>query len=335
MIRESLHGKGMRRQALGHRSISVVITSYNQKAFLVEAIESALNQTLRPYEIIIVDDCSTDGSAELIGDYAGRYPDVIKAVFQESNVGVAKNRSCGFQEASGDLVTWANGDDRLLPRKLELELEAYDKDPEARWAYSQVFYVDACGHRTGTFRYRGKFRNKAYTFRDVAVSFGREPAYQLIDRSILEEVGLFDAKLDIYEDWDFVLRLAKHSRPAYCPEPLYEYRQYEGGLSSADSKTHLAALKRVHENLLPLLEGLADEDNRAIRRRFAAEISGFEALERLRTGRRPEAGRYLVRAITKNPWDIFYYEIAAMLLFPAIIIDGLRAVKSRYLAGLR
>ena len=99
--------------------------------------------------------------------------------------------------------------------------------------------------------------------------------------------------------------------------------------------THLAGLKRVHENLLPLLEGLADEDNRAIRRRFAAEISGFEALERLRTGRRPEAGRYLVRAITKNPWDIFYYEIAAMLLFPAIIIDGLRAVKSRYLAGLR
>ncbi len=100
--------------------ISVFITSYNQKKFLVEAIESVLSQTLKPVELIIVDDRSTDGSQEVIGEYARRYPDLIRPYYQEMNVGIAANKAFAQQHVNGDWLTYLNGDDRFLPQKLEL-----------------------------------------------------------------------------------------------------------------------------------------------------------------------------------------------------------------------
>ena len=303
-------------QKLEKKNISIVITSYNQKEFLVETIESALNQTLKPYEIIIADDCSTDGSVELITDYAKKYPDVIKPIFHQKNLGVSKNRSSGFKKATGDLITWANGDDILLPRKLELELETYLNNPEARWVYSQVFYVDALGRRTGILRYRGKYETEAYTFKDVVTKIGREPAYQLIDKSILDEIGLFDENLEIYEDWDFAIRLAKKFKYAYCPVPLYEYRKHGGGLSSADKGTHLKAVKKVYQNVLPLLEDIPEKEAKSIKRIFTAKIYQIDALKRLDEGKRFQAGKYLMKAIKKNPLETSFYKLYAQIFLP-------------------
>lgn len=315
--------------------ISVILTSYNQKTFLVEAIQSVLDQTIAPFEIIIADDCSTDGSPELIAGYAKRYPDLIKPILQKKNLGVAKNRSAGFEMATGDFVTWANGDDRLLPRKLELELETYEKNPHARWVYSQVHYVDRMGRRMGILRYRGKYRNQAYRFEDVATKIGREPAYQLAERRILDQVGLFDENLRIYEDWDFAIRLARHSQGAYCPVPLYEYRQYQGGLSSAGTETHLQALKRVFGNLLPLLNGLPRQKARKIKRILTAEVCGYEALWHLGRGRKIEALKHLLNALKAYPFEPFHYEIAAMLFCPGPLLDLLRRLKKKHFQALR
>ena len=101
--------------------ISVYITSYNQKEYLVEAIDSVLNQTLKPFEIIIVDDCSTDGSREVIAGYALRYPDLVNPIYHTRNQGVAQARIDALQMVTGDYVTYVDGDDRYLPTKLEKE----------------------------------------------------------------------------------------------------------------------------------------------------------------------------------------------------------------------
>jgi GT2 family glycosyltransferase len=248
---------------------------------------------------------------------------------------VAGNRSAGFEMATGDFVTWANGDDRLLPRKLELELETYEAHPQARWVYSQVHYVDSVGRRMGVLRYRGKYRHEAYRFEDVATKIGREPAYQLVDRRILNQVGLFDKSLRIYEDWDFAIRLARHSQGAYCPVPLYEYRQYRGGLSSAGHETHLQALKRVLANLLPLLTGLPAPKARKIRRILFGEVCGYEALCRIEKGRKTEAFKYVFNALKASPLEAFHYEIAAMILFPGPLLDFLRRLKKKHFQALR
>ena len=324
----------MSKKYLDKEKISIVITSYNQKGFLVEAIESALNQTLKPFEIIVVDDCSTDGSVELIADYERQYPGQIKSVFQKENLGVARNRSSGFKKATGDFITWANGDDRLLPRKLELEFQTYKNNPRARWVYSQVYYVDVYGRRTGIVRYTGQHRNKGYTFKDVATKIGKEPAYQLIERAILDDVGLFDGNLEIYEDWDFAIRLARHFESAYCPKPLYEYRQYEGGLSSSDHGTHLRSLKNIYKNIYPLLNNSPASEARLIKRILGAKICGLKALKMLDNGKRLEAARYLLQALAKDPKQTFYYEIGMMLLFPGRLSDKLRRIKRRYFKKL-
>src|SRR3972149_2633933 len=127
--------------------ISVIITSYNQKEFLSEAIESVTSQTLRPWEILIADDRSTDGSIEIIGEYAAHDPAWIKALIQPHNVGVARNRNDALSMIQGDLVTLLDGDDRFLPRKLELEYETYRNHPDAEIVHSNVYYIDDAGRR--------------------------------------------------------------------------------------------------------------------------------------------------------------------------------------------
>ena len=314
-------------QKLEKNKISIVITSYNQKEFLDGTIESALNQSLKPYEIVIADDCSTDGSVELITRYAKKYPDIIKPILHKSNLGVAKNRTSGFKKAKGDLITWANGDDILLPCKLELELKTYLNNPEARWVYSQVVKVDALGRRTGILRYRGKYEKKTYTFKDIATKIGKEPAYQLIDRSILGEVGLFDEDLEIYEDWDFAIRLAKKFKFAYCPTPLYGYRMNLGGLSKAHKETHLKAIKKVYQKVLPLLEDIPEKEAKVIKKILKVEIYRIDAEKRLEEGKRFLAGRFLVKAIKNNPLKTYLYKLFAQTFFPNKVVNILKRLR--------
>ena len=309
--------------------ISVVITSYNQKEFLIETIESALNQTLKPYEIIIADDHSTDGSVELIEQYTKQYPDLIKPIFHEKNLGIAKNRNSAFRKATGDFVSWINGDDRLLPRKLELELKTYLNNPKAKWIYSQVYSTDSEGRRMNI-RFRGKYRTNAYSFGDVVTRIGIDPTYHLIDRSILDEVDLFDENLESYEDWDFVIRLAKSYDFAYCPIPLSEYRQHGGGASKADKGTHLRSVKKIYQNVLPLLEGIPEREAKSIKRIFTSEIFRIEALRKLEENKKFQSVKYLMKAIKNNPQKTSFYMQFVLVCLPNRVSNLLRALFQKY-----
>src|SRR4051812_32117775 len=98
--------------------VSVVLTSYNQPALLKLAFDSLLNQTYENIEIIIVDDCSTDiGNRKLIERLNQRYPKKIKTYFQEKNVGIPKNKNTGFHLASGEYITYLDGDDTYYENK--------------------------------------------------------------------------------------------------------------------------------------------------------------------------------------------------------------------------
>src|SRR3954469_3080161 len=130
--------------------ISVIITSYNQKNYLIEAIESVINQTVKPHEIIIVDDHSTDDkSIEIIREYVARYPTLVKAIFQEKNVGIPKNRNTALHKVTGNYVAILDGDDRFLPDKVETELAALRQHPAVQCIYSNVRYIDAGGQVMG------------------------------------------------------------------------------------------------------------------------------------------------------------------------------------------
>ncbi len=90
--------------------VSVVITSYNQQDYLREAIESAIDQTVGAFEIIVADDHSTkDGSIEIIRQYEAKYPGLVRGLFQEKNVGIPKNRNSALQMVKGDYRNLSSG----------------------------------------------------------------------------------------------------------------------------------------------------------------------------------------------------------------------------------
>ena len=130
---------------MSRKKISVVITSYNQKQFLMEAVESVLNQTYPVHEIIVADDGSADGSVEAVKDLMHKYPDRITGVFNPRNQGIPKNRNSGLERVTGEYVYILDGDDRFLPQNVERMMDFLERNPDFRCVYSNLKFIDAEG----------------------------------------------------------------------------------------------------------------------------------------------------------------------------------------------
>ena len=99
--------------------ISVYITSYNKEQFLFQAINSVLNQSLKPDEIIIVDDNSQDNSRGIIKGFVSNYPKLIHPVFNERNLGISKSRNIAISHCTRELITFVDADDYFFPEKIK------------------------------------------------------------------------------------------------------------------------------------------------------------------------------------------------------------------------
>lgn len=308
--------------------ISVIITSHNQRDFLSEAIESVISQTLRPYEILIADDQSTDGSIELINEYAAHHPGWIKALIQPRNVGVAKNRNYALAMVEGDFVTLLDGDDRFLPRKLELEYATRRAHPDAKVVHSNVYYTDRAGRRTRLWA-DGEAPPEGYVFPQVlARRYPRGMTFrnELVETRCIREVGGYDETLPRYGDWDLIIRLTKRFRTAYCPEPLTEYRRHPDSLSHAPGPVHLAAVRMIYEKYRPLLGDLSERDRgdieRSFRDRFAL-LSQRAAMEAMDSHDRKVAFDYWARSLR---YDSRSRPVLLVRIFlPAWAYRGLRS----------
>jgi glycosyltransferase involved in cell wall biosynthesis len=248
--------------------ISVFIISYNQKNYLNEAIESVLNQTLKPFEILIVDDCSTDGSQEVIESYVKAYPSLIKAFYQEKNLGIAKNKAFAQKQVKGEWLTYLDGDDRFLPRKLEMEYETLQEHLGTNIVFSNFYLINSNGERLKLWADRSQ-PPSGYIFPQVfSRSFPRRTLFrnELISSECLKKVGFYDEERITHEDWDFKIRLTKYFRAAYCPVPLSEYRLHEQGISKSLSNAFLLKqMIEVYEKNCVLLDDLEPEQKDFIR----------------------------------------------------------------------
>jgi glycosyltransferase involved in cell wall biosynthesis len=252
-------------------TISVYITSYNQKTYLIEAIDSVLAQTLRPDQLIIVDDCSSDGSQDVIRGYAARYPDLITPIFHGQNTGVAQTRIDALDAVMSEYATYVDGDDRLLPEKLEREMAALHANPEARIAYSNVGYIDAAGHRTGQWAAPGERVPQGEVFHQVfAREFPRRMLYrhELVHVPTWRAIGSYDPNLGWLEDWEMRIRLTKRCQTVYVDEVLSEFRQHGGGLSRAKVTLRLAAGEYVIRKNAPLLADLDKAERELIMKKL-------------------------------------------------------------------
>lgn len=218
-------------------SISVIITSYNQAPYLTEAIESVLNQTVMPTEIIIADDYSTlDDSVEVIGNYERRFPQLIKAIYQLQNTGIPRNRNAALRAATGEYVTIVDGDDRLHPDFVATHLEAIGRTLGAQCSYSN-FNKWVPGKTLRAVRTETEPTGNILAH----VANGRMGMLRsMVARThLVRKAGGMDERFPLHDGFILSLRLARHTPFVYIPSPLMDKREHKAGVSKAISPEKL------------------------------------------------------------------------------------------------
>jgi len=204
--------------------ISFVIPAFNAQETVGAAISSVLQQTHRDFEVVVVD----DGSSDATGSIAGSFPGA--RVVRQENAGVAAARNRGIEEASGELIAFCDADDILFPEHLGALVAVWERHGGIATANS--FWLFPGGIHPSRRRYKGRFpapgRQRRAILEQNFVS-----TLSLFPKALVEEIGPFDTGLAVAEDWDFWLRAiyAGH-RVALQPKPLSLYRWGTGGLSA-------------------------------------------------------------------------------------------------------
>jgi len=281
--------------------VSVIITSYNQQAYLKEAIESVIHQTTRPHEIIIADDHSTkDDSVELIKRYERQYPAWIRPVFQNENLGIPKNRNSALRLVMGDYVAILDGDDRFLPNNIERQLAALAQHSEAGCSYSNRYSIDAHGERTGI-RDRQLMPSGDILFQ---VARGRSGILRsMIGRyDLIKAAGFLNERFPAHDGFILTVHLAKLTRFVYIPEPLVEKRDHPGGDSKRHSSSETASyFEDVATEVFKVTSHLPPWQRRRIRKVWSRQILNPRVLAELETGRKWKALLDISVAFARDP----------------------------------
>ncbi|MNI21496.1 putative glycosyltransferase EpsJ [compost metagenome] len=218
---------------------SVIIPTYNRERYIGEAINSVLQQTCKDYEIIVVDDGSTDHTAQIVKSFGAQ----VRYVSQK-NSGPSEARNTGIRLAKGEFIAFLDSDDRFLPEKLRKNKKFLQSSPNCRFLYGR-YYSRRQGQKkriernVRAFKNLDKLRYYLYTRR-----FTIRTSTAIIHRSCFDQVGFFNAKYRYSQDWDMWLRLARFYRGYLQKKPLVLYRRHNRK-AIPTKKRHLSIRKNA------------------------------------------------------------------------------------------
>jgi glycosyltransferase involved in cell wall biosynthesis len=215
--------------------VSVIMPNYNKGRYIDMAIRSVINQTYPNWELIIVDDGSTDNSKSVIERYANCSK--VKTIFLDRNYGIAHARNVALQEASGGFVAFLDSDDIYRKNKLEMQLNMIDDD-EYAVVYSDWFTLDKDNKvETHTHAPRLAPCEDGYILDLLLGSRSICIATILVPRVLLDISGPFREDYVVAEDMEMLYRLARRFPFYYVPFPLYGYRLLYDSLSNSSHIT--------------------------------------------------------------------------------------------------
>ncbi|MEM6612624.1 MAG: glycosyltransferase family A protein [Cyanobacteria bacterium P01_C01_bin.72] len=240
--------------------VSVIIPAYNGDRFLAAAINSVLQQTYGDYEIIVVDDGSTDNTAQIVQQYCPKV-----RYFPQANQGVAASRNLGLAAAMGDYIVFLDQDDVLLPHKLSDQAALLDRHPHLGIVNSgwQIFQSDRQNTAPTTQATVEPWHHIPHLSSANLIIW--KPVFlgaMMFRRTWLERVGGFDTALEQTPDVDLVLRLAQIDCPAaWVKEVTVQYRQHEANASKnallqARELNQITASFFAQPNLSPEIKNL-------------------------------------------------------------------------------
>jgi len=261
-------------------SVSVIIPTYNRGHLLPDAIDSVLAQDFSDYELIVVDDGSTDNTLTILDGYTNR----VK-VYRQTNQGVSAARNHGITVSSGEFIAFLDSDDLWLPQKLAVQFAFFNSTPEALICQTQETWI-----RNGV-RVNPKKRHQKPSGRIFEKSLELclvSPSAVMIRRRLFDSVGLFDESLPACEDYDLWLRISSRFPVYLIDKPLIVkkggHADQLSGMKGLDRFRIRALLKIIDSGLLTPAQQKAAVD--VVKRKCAIYAGG--CLKR----NRPDEARY-------------------------------------------
>ncbi len=232
-------------------TISIVLPTYNGEKYIRESIDSILGQTLGEWELIIVDDCSTDRTLEIASEYADRDAR-IQVIHNEVNRKLPESLNIGFEHTKGKYLTWTSDDNMYLPEALAVMSERLER-LDVPMVCADEYVIDEEGEiRTDIVR---QYNDEELCLHNMV------GACFLYRREVLDSVGEYDTELFGAEDYDYWLRIKqRYGKIERIKRILYKYRWHESSLSVSQSGKVLSVLVRLRRKHLNFI--LADLKNK-------------------------------------------------------------------------
>jgi glycosyltransferase involved in cell wall biosynthesis len=224
-------------------TISIIIPAYNAERTILETIASVQQQTFSDFELIVINDGSTDRTLEVLQSIQ----DERLKIFSYENGGLPTARNRGISHASGEFIALLDADDLWTPDKLELQLAALQQHPEAGVAYSWTYFMNEKeGGRSFHPCEPVFFEGNVYA-KLLIGDFIYNGSNTLIRRQAIDSVGEFDPALKSCEDWDYWVRLAAHWNFVLVPKHQIFYRRFSGAMSSKVEVMKEASLTAIEK----------------------------------------------------------------------------------------
>ncbi len=204
------------------RLVSIVLPTYNQVNYLSLSVESILAQTYRNFELIIVNDGSTDDTVKLLESYTN-IP-YIK-IINQNNQRLPGALNAGFNQAKGQYLTWTSSDNLMHPEMLQILVAKLDAVPEVGLVYADRFLIDEDGVNLGEFCLPDYDPYLLLHMDIIHCCF-------LYRRECQEKVGFYDPAFVYAEDWEYWIRISQYYKMKHIPKSLYYYRVHKRSMTS-------------------------------------------------------------------------------------------------------
>lgn len=218
--------------------VSVIIPAYNQAEFLPETIQSVLNQSYQDFEIIVVNDASTDDTDEVMAQFTDPR---IKYIVHEKNQRLSAARNTGINASTGGIIFLLDADDLFHPDKLRAHVEFLAEHPEVGVSYNARFELN---HSSNTIREMWR-PPLSVGLKDLVIGFPFSPSDTVVRREWAFKVGLFDPEVRTAEDTDFPCRLALAGCQFAGINRALNYRRYHSGRGRANLPGRINDVERV------------------------------------------------------------------------------------------
>ena len=279
------------------RNVSVVLTCYNGSRWISRAIESILTQTYEDFELVIIDDGSTDNSKEIVASHL--CDERVRYIYQE-NRGFSAAVNRGIKESNGDLIGFIGQDDQWMPNKLELQIRYLSEHKDVDLVHSNYCSIDSEGRIVGVRDVKvPKFSSKRKVVEQLFLNnfIGFETV--LVKRKCFDELGFFDDRMVGYSDHDMWLRVAGSFNIGYLDLPLVKKRQHESPLSKVRVEDVLKDEFLMTKKAIDRYPFL-----RRIERKKIAPLYYAWGIALLQKRNNKEAKQKFLKAIKCQPWKL-------------------------------